>query len=194
MSGCVTLGWTGAQDLGKGSGFLQVGALRMWQGEPCPRLWGQTAEKVQGPVTPQPGRLCQSHWHLPLCRPLCQAREVGAEMERARQEMLGSIQSWGGCLGSSPGPVVREGLLGAQKTLFKLLYSSVPRWGRRGAASEHCLDPRRLLLSSGTGSDEIFSAAGRSSSSRGFLDPCLRGRVLVGGILFPLNKNRIKPA
>ena len=24
------------------------------------------------------------------------------------------------------------------------------------------------------------------------MDPCLRGRVLVGGILFPLNKHRIK--
>lgn len=50
--------------------------------------------------------------------------------------------------------------------------------------------PRRLLLSSGAGSDPIFSAACRSPSSRGFLEPCLRGRVLVGGILFPLNKNR----
>lgn len=49
-----------------------------------------------------------------------------------------------------------------------------------------------LLLSSGTGSDAVLPAAGGSSSSSAFLDPCFRGRVLVGGILFPLNKNRIK--
>lgn len=79
------------------------------------------------------------------------------------------------------------------------LYSFVPRWKSKEATSQNgtawpCLSSAQpFLLSSETGSDETPKAC-RSSSSKGFLEPCLTGRVLADGTLFPVNENKTNPA
>lgn len=177
--GCAcNAGRVGAPDLGKGSHSLDGGLRMRW-------------EKAQAPSRP-PGWLCQGRCTYPsAARPA--KHEVGRGGE-ARLSCLAPLRSGGGCFGSSSAQWSEKGCLVPRKFPSKLTVPFCARWGRRGAAPEPCPPARPgLLLSSGAAPAETFSVARGSSSSRGFLDPCLRGRVLVGGILFPLNKIGIKP-
>lgn len=103
-----------------------------------------------------------------------------------------------GCLGGLLVPEVQE-LFGAWKIPLKLNTILLCPGGRAKRPHFRMEEPGpasaqpSCLLSSEIGSDETPKAC-RSSSSKGFLEPCLTGRVLADGTLFPVNENKTKPA